>query len=148
MPHGALADAVLMVHAGVVLFVVLGLPAIVLGNWWGWSWVNRRPWRLAHVAAIGVVVVQAWLGRYCVLTDIESSLRQQAGEAGYETSFVAHWVQQVLYHEAPMWVFALAYTVFALLVAWAWWRYPPGRSTGTTAAAPQAIGNGVVRRRE
>ncbi len=32
MPYEALADAVLVVHASMVLFVVLVLPAILIGN--------------------------------------------------------------------------------------------------------------------
>lgn len=119
------ADAVLLLHFGFVLFVVLGLPLIVIGGKAGWSWTNAFRWRLAHLLAIGVVALQAWLGRYCPLTILESWLREQAGQAAYSASFVEHWVQRVLYYEAPLWVFAVAYTVFGILVAWAWWRYPP-----------------------
>jgi hypothetical protein len=125
LSYQALADAVLVLHFGIVLFVVLGLPAILIGNRLGWVWVNRLGWRAAHLAAIGVVILQAWLGQSCVLTDLESSLRIQAGQAGYRDSFIAYWLQRVLYYQAPMWVVALAYAAFGLLVAWAWWRYPP-----------------------
>jgi hypothetical protein len=125
MPYQSFADAVLLLHFGIVLFVVLGLPAVLLGHRRGWAWVRRPGWRLAHAAAIGVVVLQAWLGQYCPLTVWESWLRAQAGQAPYERSFIEHWVARVLYFEAPLWVFALAYTAFALAVAWAWWRVPP-----------------------
>ena len=125
MPYQALADAVLLLHFGVVLFVVLGLPAIIIGNKAGWSWVNGFWLRLAHLLAIVVVALQAWLGQYCPLTILESWLRTQGGQSAYSSSFVEHWVQRVLYYEAPLWVFALIYTGFGLLVAWAWRRYPP-----------------------
>lgn len=125
MPYQILADTVLLLHFGVVVFVILGLPVILLGNKAGWSWVNNLWWRLAHLVAIGIVVLQAWLGQYCALTNLESSLREQAGQPGYERSFIEHWVQQLIYYEAPVWVFALVYTGFGLLVALAWWRYPP-----------------------
>lgn len=125
MPYQALADAVLLLHFGIVLFVVLGLPAIIIGNKAGWSWANNLWWRLAHLVAIGVVALQAWLGQYCPLTILESSLREQAGRSGYAASFIEHWVQRVLYYQAPLWVFAIIYTAFGLLVVWAWWRYPP-----------------------
>ena len=81
----------------------------------------------AHLAAIGVVVVQSMLGRLCPLTVLESWLREQAGGAAYDRSFVEHWVQRVLFHEAPFWVFTVAYSVFGLLVLAAWWRFPPRR---------------------
>jgi len=124
---GDLADLVLVVHFAVVVFVVAGLPVVVAGNVLHWHWVNALPFRVAHLAAIGIVVVQAWLGQYCALTELESWLRAQAGQLPYEQSFVGHWLQRLLYYRAPMWVFTLAYTAFALLVLWAWWRFPPNR---------------------
>ena len=128
MPFQALADAILVLHFAVVAFVVLGLPAILVGNWRGWPWVNQLWWRLAHLAAIGVVVLQAWLGQHCALTLWESQLRLQAGQAVHQQSFIQHWVQRLLYHEAPLWAFAVVYTGFAALVVWAWWRHPPRAS--------------------
>ena len=68
MSYQTLADAVLLLHFAVVVFVVLGLPAVIVGNWRRWAWVNQLWWRLAHLLAIAVVVLQAWLGRYCGLT--------------------------------------------------------------------------------
>jgi hypothetical protein len=129
MPHVLLADTVLIIHACIVLFVVLGLPVVVVGNWRGWPWVNQRAWRVAHLLAIAIVVVQAWLGRYCGLTELESWLRAEAGQPGYERSFIAHWVQHFMYWEAPLWAFSILYTAFGLLVAWAWWRFPPAPHT-------------------
>lgn len=80
---------------------------------------------MAHLVTIAVVALQAWLDRYCPLTVIDSALRQRAGQAGYEAGFVQHWVERLIYHHAPLWVFALRYTAFGLLVVRAWWRYPP-----------------------
>lgn len=127
LPYRLLADAVLLLHFGVVVFVVAGLAAIVFGNLRGWRWVNGLWFRLVHLAAIGVVIVQSWLGRLCPLTVLESWLREQAGGAAYDRSFVEHWVQRVLFHEAPFWVFTVAYSAFGLLVLAAWWRFPPRR---------------------
>lgn len=127
MPYQFLADAVLVFHAGVVFFVVGGLVAIVAGNWLHWRWVNRWWFRLAHLATIAFVVVQAWLGEFCPLTTLESRLRIKAGESAYERSFIEHWLQRLIFYEAPVWVFTLAYTAFAILVLLAWWRFPPRR---------------------
>lgn len=125
MPYQLLADVVLLMHFAVVLFVVLGLPAIVIGHRLGWRWTHRPGWRYLHLAAIAAVVAQAWLGQYCFLTHWETHLRIKAGQTGYEVSFIEHWVQRVLYFDAPLWVFACLYSVFGALVAWALWRYPP-----------------------
>ena len=120
MPYETLADAVLLLHFGVVVFVVGGLVVVVAGNMCGGHWVNGWAFRLAHLAAIVVVVVQL-----CPLTTLESWLRVQAGSPSYTKSFIEHWVQRIIFYEAPFWVFTLAYTMFALLVLVAWWYFPP-----------------------
>lgn len=122
-----LADLVLLLHFAVVLFVVGGLLLVIVGNRLNWRRVNALSFRLAHLAAIGIVVAQALLGQACPLTTLEMWLRRQAGEATYGASFIEHWVQRLLYYEAPSWVFTLAYSLFALLVAAAWWYFPPRR---------------------
>ena len=122
-----LADAVLLLHVAVVLFVVGGLVLIVGGNLLGWRWVNRWWLRLGHLVAIAVVAAQAWWGMVCPLTTLEMWLRRRAGAPAYDGNFMQHWLQQLLYWQAPDWVFTLAYTVFGLAVAGAWWRYPPRR---------------------
>jgi hypothetical protein len=129
MTYRLLADAVLLLHLGIVAFVVGGLVVVVAGNLVHWRWVNSLRFRVAHLVAIGVVVAQSWLAKVCPLTTLESWLREQAGETAYNSSFVQHWVQRVLYYEAPFWVFTLAYTVFGLLVAAAWWYFPPRKNT-------------------
>ena len=120
-----LADLVLVVHLGVVVFVVGGLVLVVAGNLRGWAWVNAWWFRLAHLGAIGVVVAESWLGITCPLTTLESWLRQQAGAAGYRQGFIADRLQAMLFYDAPPWVFGLGYSLFGLMVVAAWWTFPP-----------------------
>ena len=117
-----LADALLLVHVAFVAFVVLGCVAILVGPLFLWQWIYSRRFRWLHAAAIGIVVLQAWLGRLCPLTIWENDLRRRAGEAGYEASFIQHWLKQILYYDFPLWVFGLAYTIFGAVVAGLWWR--------------------------
>ena len=119
------ADLVLAVHASFVLFVILGLVLVLVGGVRSWPWV-RNPWfRLGHLLAIGVVVAQAWLGAICPLTTFEMALRSRAGDAVYSGSFIAHWVETLLYYQAPLWVFAICYSGFGLLVVTSWIIVPP-----------------------
>ena len=131
-----LADAVLVLHVGVVLFVVGGLLFVVVGNLVPrrWHWVNAPWFRLLHAAAIAVVAAQAWLGMVCPLTTLEMWLRAQADQPTYGGGFVEHWLQALLYFDAPPWVFTLGYSLFGLMVAAVWLRFPPGRRP----AAPRA----------
>ena len=121
------ADAVLLLHALFVVFVVSGLLLILAGGAFGWAWVRVRWFRIAHLAAIGVVVVQSWLGVICPLTTFEMALRTRAGESGYPGSFIAHWVETFLYYQAPPWVFVVCYTAFGALVIASWFWVRPRR---------------------
>ena len=125
MPYALLADLVLALHAGVVLFVVAGLFLIVAGNLAGWRWVNGWWFRLAHIGAIGIVVAESWLAIACPLTTLESWLRVQAGQVQHADGFVAYWLQRLLYYDLPAWVFLLGYTLFGLAVAAVWMIFPP-----------------------
>lgn len=120
------ADGVLVVHAGVIFFVVGGLIAILVGAAVGWRWVRNRWFRIAHLGAIGYVVLQAWLGMTCPLTDWENQLRRHAGQSGYgDQGFIAHWLHRLIFFDAEPWVFTLAYTLFGLAVVATFWWAPP-----------------------
>jgi len=121
------ADAVLLLHAGIALFVVAGLPLIAIGHWRHWRWVNALGFRLTHLAAVLVVAAQSWFGAACPLTTLENWLRQQAHGPAYEGSFVEHWLQHLLFYQAPPWLFVAIYTLFGLLVVLFWLRFPPRR---------------------
>lgn len=119
------ADLVLATHVAFVAFVVFGLVLILVGKALSWSWVRNRAFRLAHLAAIVVVALQAWLGVVCPLTTLEGSLRQRAGAAAYEGTFISHWLERLLYYDLPSWVFVACYTAFAAVVAASWFVVPP-----------------------
>ena len=119
------ADALLGSHVLFVLFVVLGLVLILVGKPLRWSWVRNPYFRIAHLVAIGIVVLQSWIGMICPLTTWEMMLREKAGDAVYTGSFIAHWLEKLLYYQAPMWVFALCYTLFAALVVASWYWVRP-----------------------
>lgn len=125
IPYQLLADVILTLHFAVAAFVVLGLAFIIIGNLGNWRWVNAYWFRLAHLSAIAVVVAEAWLGVICPLTSVEMWLRAKAGATTYSSSFIEHWIQRVLYYEAPSWVFVLGYSLFGLLVVATWLYFPP-----------------------
>ncbi|MDX1392349.1 MAG: DUF2784 domain-containing protein [Rheinheimera sp.] len=122
-----LADLILIIHVLIAGFVVLGLVAIYLGFFLQWPWVRHRRFRLLHLAAIVIVVLQAWLGQICPLTLWEMALRQKGGDATYAGSFIQHWLQALLYYRAPEWVFTALYTGFGALVLASWFIVRPHR---------------------
>ena len=125
--YGILADTVLVLHFLFALFLVAGLILVIAGHFRQWEWV-KNPWfRWAHIAGTVVVAVQAWIGMICPVTGLEMWLREQAGGATYQGSFIAHWVGELLYYNLPAWVFILAYSVFAAGVVAAWICVRPDR---------------------
>lgn len=121
------ADVLLFGHVLFVAFVVFGLAFILAGKLLDWAWVRNRWFRIVHLAAIGIVVLQSWLGLICPLTTWEMALRERTGEAVYAGAFISHWLEALLYYQAPAWVFAVCYTVFAAIVvgSWFWVRPKP-----------------------
>ena len=124
------ADALLFTHVLFVAFVVFGLVLILVGGLLSWRWVRNRLFRIAHLAAIGIVVIQSWLGIICPLTIWEMALREKAGDATYSGTFMSHWLDRILYFNAPAWVFVVCYTAFGLLVIASWiWVRPASKKT-------------------
>ncbi|WP_410497760.1 DUF2784 domain-containing protein [Chitinibacter sp. S2-10] len=112
-------------YFALVLFVVGGLGLVLIGNWLKWGWVNTLCFRAAHLATITFVAAEAWLGMVCPLTTLEMWLRSKSNVATYQSSFIAHWLQVLLFWDLPAWVFIAVYTAFALAVLAAWWFFPP-----------------------
>jgi hypothetical protein len=122
-----LADLVLLVHAAYVLFVVGGLALVWIGYALGWRWVRNWWFRVLHLSAIGLVVLEAALGMLCPLTWLEDALRTGGGTGA---GFIQRWVHAILFWDYPTWVFTCAYAAFALLVAGTFVVLRPRRRAG------------------
>jgi hypothetical protein len=125
MMYRVIADAMLIVHAFFIAFVVGGLAAIILGAIVHWQWVRNFQFRVAHGIAIGVVVPQPLLGIFCPLTVWEMQFREKGGGPTYQETFLAHWLHELLFFDAPDWVFSLCYTLFGAAVLGVWLLVPP-----------------------
>lgn len=110
-----------------IAFVLGGQVCVVVGYFLDWRWVRNLTFRLCHILAIGIVVIQAWCNQLCPLTVWENRLRDAVGEQAYSSSFIEYWVGRLVYYDAPHWVFIVAYTLFGVLVlvTWVWVR--PGK---------------------
>lgn len=115
-----LADLVLIIHTLYVLFIIGGLLVVVAGGIFGWAWIRNFWFRAIHLIAIASVVLLSWLQIICPLTAIEAQFRLKAVQPAYEKTFIAHWLHEILFYDAPGWVFSVGYTAFGLLVAITW----------------------------
>ena len=116
-----MADAILLLHFAIVLFITSGFILIPLGAGRRWKWVRHRGYRLLHLLGIAFVALEALVGLACPLTVWEDILR---GQSGTREGFIERWVGALLYWDLPMWVFTLAY-VGAAGVAMVLWRVVP-----------------------
>lgn len=131
-----LADLTLIVHAAFVAFVILGLVLIWIGWFRGWAFVRNTWFRLAHLAAMGVVAAESLAGFVCPLTTWEDRLRLLAGgEQRYQGSFIQHWLHQVMFFDLDEWVFTVAYIAFFVAVCFSLWFVPPRWLRRSLAAA-------------
>jgi polyferredoxin len=121
--NSALADALLVIHAAFVAFVVGGILATWAGLVLGRPFA-RNPWfRGLHLGAIAFVVAESVLGYACPLTVWEDALRGAAQDRG----FIERWIHAWMFWDWPAWVFNAIYVAFGALVAATWWRFPPRR---------------------
>jgi hypothetical protein len=125
------ADVLVVVHLAYVSFVLFGQAAILTGWLRRWTWVHNLCFRLAHLAAIVIVAVEAVLGIPCPLTVWERDLRLAAGQTGAEGSFIGNLVHKVLFYNFPEYVFTIVYVAFALIVAGSWFLVPVRRGPRT-----------------
>ena len=112
-----LAATILSVHLAIIAFNVFGLVAIPIGAWQGWRFVREPVWRLAHVACLSLVAVQAVLGRACFLT----IWQDEATGTVSRTPMIMGFVNHLLFWRLPIWVFAVGYVaIFAYALALLW----------------------------
>jgi len=109
-----LADLTVATHFAFLIFVLLG--GVV---------ARRSRWLLlAHLLAVAwAIYVEATPGLVCPLTPLENYFATRAGRAGYEGSFIEHYLVPILYPDGltPTLQLTLAgVVVLTNLVVYAW----------------------------
>ncbi|QEL15232.1 DUF2784 domain-containing protein [Limnoglobus roseus] len=125
--YGILADAMVAAHVGYVAFVLFGQLAIILGAGMKWQWV-RNPWfRGLHLLAIGIVVLEEFMGWRCPLTTWEEQLRLLAGQTIDGGTFMGRLLHDVLFIDDvwPVKAIQVLHVAFGVLVVQALIMCPP-----------------------
>jgi len=89
MLHAAVANLLMIVHFGFVLFVILG--GLLVFRWPRIAFVH-----LPAAAWGALIELNHWI---CPLTPVEQSMRRAAGEEGYAGGFIDHYITSLLYPE-------------------------------------------------
>ena len=87
MLYSALANAVLVLHAAFVVFVLFG--GLLALHW------RRLPW--LHLPSVLWVILIELNGWICPLTPLENRLRETAGAQGYSGGFIEHYLLPLVY---------------------------------------------------
>src|SRR5262245_472887 len=103
MGYRLLADLIVAVHSGYVAFVLVGQILIVAGLLRGWGWVRNWWFRVAHLAAIVIVALEAVFDVPCPLTVWEARLREWAGQEASKGTFVGDLLHDLIFVDAPPW---------------------------------------------
>lgn len=112
------ADALVLVHLGFILFVLLG--GLLLLRW------PRLIWLHIPAVAWGIVVECLHLG--CPLTPWENQLRRMAGQAGYDGGFIEHYLIPLIYPagltpQIQIGLGAIVVLVNLAVYTWLIWRW-------------------------
>jgi Protein of Unknown function (DUF2784) len=86
-----LADAVLLLHGLFILFAVFG------GIWVNWRQPMSKHRLILHLACATWAATVVIMGYTCPLTPLEQNLRIAAGQQGYQTSFIEHYLLAAIY---------------------------------------------------
>ena len=87
MHYRILADAVMFVHFGFILFVAAG--ALLTWRWPKVAWI--------HLPALAWAVGTVTIGFPCPLTNLEKMLQRRADGRSYEGGFVDQYLEDVVY---------------------------------------------------
>jgi len=120
------ADFLVIFHLFYVLFVVGGEAAILAGGVLGWGWVRNGSFRIAHLAAIAVVAIEAGAGAECPLTFWEYDLRRLSGQAVHgHVSFIGRIARAIVFHDLSPGFFAVLHIAFGAAVLLTFVLIPP-----------------------
>ncbi len=106
MPYKILADLVVVMHVGFILFAVAG--GFLVLRWKRCAWI--------HIPAVLWAALIEFAGWVCPLTPLENWLREQGGAVSYETGFIDRHILPVLYPSALTQPTQVALGIAVLLV--------------------------------
>jgi hypothetical protein len=120
------ADLVLLVHALWVIFMVGGI-VFTFAAWFRKSLFEWARFRTAHLLGLLFTASMGIFGWNCPLTNLESALRSEGSKAAYPGSFLAYYLDKVVYWEITQSTITALTIVLALFVVVTYLVRPPSR---------------------
>jgi hypothetical protein len=123
MLHNFLADMVLIIHFGWIVFLILGFPVILYMNIF---WL-----RLIHAGGLIAALIMQITRTYCPLTLWEERLTHNGVSPLPPRPFLLRIIEDFIYIDAHnMWIISIITAVFIGGVALSFWLRPPQKKRG------------------
>ena len=122
------ADLVLILHFGIVIFIISLFVIIPVGYRFKWNWPRNRKLRSIHLFLIFLVTTETVFGLTCPLTLIEHNLRG----IFISNTFVNSWLQNLLYWNFSKEFFLTSYILCLMWTIFMWNRFPPSNKKKVT----------------
>lgn len=87
MDNGTIADLILILHLGFILFVIFGGMLTLRNIRWAWLHIPVFLWG-------AIVNLMGWV---CPLTPLEMEFRLRAGQQIFHEGFIEHYIGNVIY---------------------------------------------------
>jgi len=106
MLYQMLADIVFSIHFAFIIFVIFGGFMVLRWRWLMWFHIPAAIWG-------ALIEFAGWI---CPLTPLENHLRMKGGAAGYQSSFVEHYIIPLIYPEALTRSTQVMFGLFVLII--------------------------------
>lgn len=127
MIYKVLADIIVFVHFGWILFMIGGFIFTIAGFFWK-RFFDLWLLRSLHLSGLTYVAILAILEKYCPLTILENILRQRHNpELTYPGSFIVHYVEKLIYPDVDPFIIVVPTIFMAIFTIVIFVVRPPGK---------------------
>lgn len=127
MLYKILADTIVVMHFGWILFMLVGFIFTLCGFFWK-GFFDRWLFRTLHLCGIAYVSLKAVMGKYCPLTIWENTLRAKYDPGlTYAGSFMIHYVEKIVYPDIDPLVIHIPTTFIAVFTVLVFIIRPPAK---------------------
>jgi hypothetical protein len=131
-----LANLVALIHIGYFLFIVLGTAGIIIGPRLGWRWIRNVWFRLLHLAAVYIVLIEEVFHIPCLLNVLQWGVRSAGGRDPQATEGVGLVLDGLLFRTIPGWALDVMYWSLGLGLLVLLYLVPPSsRRVGESVSA-------------
>ena len=121
-----IADIILVLHFGIVLFITSLFFLIPVGYKFNWIFTKNIKIRVFHAGLMTFVTIETFLGIACPLTYLENYfLNENENE---NKLFLSYWLNKIIYWDLPSYFFLIIYLICLVWTFIMWYKFPPKKA--------------------